>query len=102
MHSLVEFLLARMAEDRAVLKLLDERFAARWVVECDATARIVELIAVGVTDQGSLAGCDVLLRLARPYDHHPDFRADWRLASATGPDAVRTTANSSYLPPRSV
>ena len=79
MHPLVEFLLARIAEDRTALELLDERFGSRWVAECDSATRIVELIGVGVADSDGLAGCDVLLVLARPYREHPEFRLDWRL-----------------------
>jgi hypothetical protein len=79
MHPLVEFLLTRTAEDRATLQLLDQRFRTNWVAECDATRRIVELIALGVADSDSLEGCDVLLLLARPYREHSDFRPEWRL-----------------------
>lgn len=78
MHPLVEFLLARIAEDRAALGLLDDRFGARWVAECDATTRIVELIGVGLSEGDSLEGCEVLCLLARPYSQHPEFRPEWR------------------------
>jgi hypothetical protein len=78
-HPLVEFLLTRLAEDRAALQLLDQRFRTTWVAECDARRRIVEMIGLGLAEADSLAGCDVLLLLARPYSEHPDFRPDWRL-----------------------
>jgi hypothetical protein len=85
-HHLVEFLLARIAEDRAALGLFDRQFheSDRWVAECEARRAIVELVASGVEGidgvEGCdrLEGCDVLLLLAQPYVDHPDFCEAWR------------------------
>ncbi|MFN2517824.1 MAG: DUF6221 family protein [Jatrophihabitantaceae bacterium] len=81
MHPLVEFLLARTAEDRDALQMFDARFpfGDRWVLECDLKRRVIELIAAGLDDVDDLAGCDVLLALAVPYADHPDYRSDWLL-----------------------
>jgi hypothetical protein len=80
-HPLVEFLLARVAEDRDALQMFDACFPLedRWVGECDAKRRIVELIAQGLDDVDDLAGCDVLIALALPHAAHPDCRPDWQL-----------------------
>jgi hypothetical protein len=80
-HPLGEFLLVRIAEDRAALKFFDDRFGFgdRWVAECDTRRRIVELVALGAADVDSLEGCEVLLRLAAPHTDHPDYRESWRL-----------------------
>jgi hypothetical protein len=80
-HELVAFLRARAAEDRAALTFFDDRFGAgdRWVAECDAKWRIIELIAEGVDDPGSMEGCEVLLVLGMPYARHRDYRAEWQL-----------------------
>lgn len=80
MHALVDFLLSRIAEDQATLQSLDDRFGTRCVADCTSTRRIVELIGVGMAENATLAGDDVLLRLARVYSRHPDFRRDWRQA----------------------
>jgi hypothetical protein len=79
-HPLVGFLLARLAEDRAALLIVDRQFPGsdRWVADCDAKRAIVELIAPGVEGVDGLAGCDVLIRMAQPYGDHPDFREAWR------------------------
>lgn len=80
MHALVEFLLARIAEDRAMLQRLDGQFGTQCVSDCDATRRIVEVIGLGLGDSDSLANHGVMLLLARPYDRHTDFQPDWRSA----------------------
>lgn len=80
-HPLVEFLLARVAEDRDALQMFDARFpfGDRWVAECDVKRRVVELIAGGLDDVDDLAGCSVLIALAVPHAGHPDCRSDWQL-----------------------
>jgi hypothetical protein len=79
MERLVDFLLARIAEDRAALQLVDAQFPGsdRWVAECDSRRRIVELVAPQPAGNESLAGCDVLLLMAQPYGEHRDFRKEW-------------------------
>jgi hypothetical protein len=86
MLALIEFLLARIAEDQAVLTVLGDRFGLgdRWVTECEARRRIVELIAAGADDIDSRERWEVLQILAQPYVDHPDLRAAWQLRRDDG------------------
>lgn len=104
MSALVEFLLARIAEDEAVLNDAAARYSPtpgtelgiflgdwgddeRWIVdyppgralaECVAKRRIVELHDDQTGGGWSAATDQVLRLLALPYADHPDFREEWR------------------------
>lgn len=99
---IVEFLLARLAEDEADAKQLITSFpsltaaihgprqaeavpkleigAARVLLATQAKRRIVERLApVNQTDDGCLCrDCLTLRDLAFPYVGHPQFRDEWR------------------------
>lgn len=80
MSHLVDFLLSRIAEDRAALEFADNPFASRdrWVAECDTKRRIIALVAPRAEVHESMEGSGVLLLLAQPYADHPDYRETWR------------------------
>ena len=91
--TLVEFLLARIAEDEAVAKRgpypepslrlenveTDESMfiaidPARVLAECEAKRRIVE-----VYQQGEVWPVLTLRAIAHPYRDHPDYDPEWAL-----------------------
>jgi hypothetical protein len=94
---IAEFLLARIAEDEALVEKARERnlpfwgdqLTARYVdrfsparvlTECEAKRRIVELCNVDELVLGSSpwwTRWPVLQALALPYSDHPDYRAEW-------------------------
>jgi hypothetical protein len=100
--TLVEFLLARIAEDEegarrasaveggdfaiAALPLplmegIRPGFPTRVLAECEAKRRIVDLYREVETDRGNdaMSRLDRVLRaLALPYVAHPDYRVEWR------------------------
>ena len=95
---LVEFLLARLAEDERIPKMLEARgwldddpggpyeqgadgpyvevSARRVLAEVEAKRRIVERFVRGDTDD--LWGPEIGALLALPYADHPDYRQEWR------------------------
>lgn len=98
---LVEFLLARIAEDEAMSQAAvrwsegasqwsdagepDWQHIARWdparvLVECDAKRRIVELHPEHGWShcEGESLPCPTLRLLALPYAEHPDYREEWK------------------------
>ncbi len=98
--TLVEFLLARIAEDEMVAKEVpgpsDEKGLSWWgeyghlsvsparvLAEVDAKVRITEECRGWLADRGddygarALAGMTLRL-LALPYTDHPDYREEWR------------------------
>jgi hypothetical protein len=89
--TLANFLLARIAEDEALLgdgpysslRLAAQENAERWRAECEAKRRIVELAwhHFGEDDYAwgmEHAKGEVLKLLAVPYADHPDYRDEWR------------------------
>jgi len=88
---LVEFLLARIAEDEAYASYVLEQqrdrtvWAPPWTVlaparqlaECEAKRRIVATIQRWL-DTGYPTLDHVLFALALPYADHPDYRDEWR------------------------
>jgi hypothetical protein len=102
-NDLAEFLLARIAEDRAEVPAdrahedygtgfnLDsvtvDVSCARWLTECDAKRRIVERASHDSAAEwhsgytcGAADGYDDILRLlALPYADHSNYREDWRV-----------------------
>lgn len=99
--TLAEFLLERIAEDKAnllrlvdPLEFVDDSCTNRWVdrvrAECEAKKRIIETYTytydtrawiddeVGDPDMNDVMGPlrDVMRALALPYASHPDFRED--------------------------
>lgn len=87
MSSIVEFLLARLAEDEKrgqscrYWSECDEGYGCpahmstgRWVDEVEAKRRVVSLM----NDTGWLGRHDVLKALALPYAAHEDYREEWR------------------------
>lgn len=105
--TLVEFLLARIAEDEEVARVCAEMFPPPWeVAECEAKRRVVELHHPDrhlenwywmdrkcaecrkpwhkympgklPTDIGPEKGCPTLRLLALPYVDHPDYDEAWR------------------------
>ena len=99
MSALVEFLLARIAEDEAVARYTldnhppfrhaiedgylreDYHDPARVLAECEAKRRIVEIHQdwpVLIQTEPTLEPADPE-DLAQPYADHPDFDPAWRL-----------------------
>jgi hypothetical protein len=105
--SLVDFLLARIAEDEAKIQHMTreaERVATapifrnyppdwllgvdifvspdRWRAECAAKRHVLNLHPEAVSDEkraGAAWAYDEVLRLlALPYSSHPDYRDEWR------------------------
>ncbi len=80
--TIVEFLLARIAEEENVARLAAARPEAamnitRWhptrvLAECAGKREIIELHGSLTYGNGDPAGDDVLGALALPYSHHPD------------------------------
>jgi hypothetical protein len=83
--SLIEFVLARIAEDEEIVRLkgITGRRVERGQLECEAKRRIVELHRA--KDNGFCTHCNwkwpcVTLRLlALPYADHPDYQPEWRV-----------------------
>jgi hypothetical protein len=95
--TLTEFLTARIAEDelqtQGMAEDIGQWMGDRWVAECEAKRRIVELhmaheerVAFALSadlspdhaDQRRKATHEVLRALALPYADHPDYRDEWR------------------------
>jgi len=84
--SIVEFLLARIAEDEEVAQARHD--PARVLAECEAKRRIVGLHErrpdwpdcqeCGDRDYQKPWPCSTLRLLALPYSDHPDYRPEWR------------------------
>lgn len=90
--NLVEFLLARIAEDEAAADTTHYQYCgvnddmgptkcdcgipARLLAECDAKRRIIA-IAAEVIDLADVM-LDVLKALALPYADHANYRVEWR------------------------
>lgn len=112
MTTITEFLLARIAEDEAfantpydfdaaidphdtaVIAGRSAELKARWIAECKAKRRIVELSASWSSQAERVEGHDaaaimvksqaitgetVIRALAQPYADHPDFESGWAL-----------------------
>ncbi len=96
MNHLIQFLLARIAEDEgdaaieAVLRSDDPYWAsgeasvwerrmtpARVLVECEAKRGIVADVASGYGPGSDVVPMPLAL-LALPYADHPDYRDEWR------------------------
>jgi hypothetical protein len=99
--TLTEFLLARIAEDEARVRVegihpggpdglgsvLTDWEERRWLAECEAKRRIVSRCDMvlrgreeGMFDEGRATDArDNLRALALPYVDHPDFREEWRV-----------------------
>ena len=87
--TLVEFLLARIAEDEH-FGTHDRHLSKRWAAECDAKRRIVDRYQVAALrlerGQGDRAvegiraneSRSALKLLALPYSDHPDYDEAWR------------------------
>lgn len=86
MSDLVDFLLARIAEDEADVRdgrvgIISLTLAARVLAECDSKRRIVEHAAQVHRFGDAVARQivdNVLSLLALPYVAHPDYDEDWR------------------------
>ena len=101
--TLTEFLRARIAEDETndttLIGVARKDWAARWLAECDAKRRIVDLHVereyecsrcdTGYWDENDDGAevygarpeaypCETLRTLALPYADHPDYRDEWR------------------------
>src|SRR5690554_4080618 len=97
--TLVEFLLARIAEDGLIRRRILDRagfakvvsrgeveyvdpHAERLLAECEAKRRIVEFLTTAVEEQDSAdvisAYDDAVRALALPYADHPDYDEAWR------------------------
>ena len=99
MSDLVEFLLARVAEEERLARRVQQRTRheppatiggigdvglvgypyRRVLAECEAKRRIVEWWMAG--RDGDESGYDthrLLTALALPYADHPDYRQEWR------------------------
>lgn len=88
--TLTDFLLARIAEDEAVV-LADRRNRERWALECEAKRLIVAehvpstshrwcfVCTVDAPPPNNPAPypCNTLRHLARPYADHHDYREEW-------------------------
>ncbi len=102
--TLVEFLLARIAESEEIARAVEETSKRRgtyhpasapvayddWgdvlvaprflLAECDAKRRIVQRYSVpDPHDEPGCCDCDMLRILALPYVGHPDYQEEWRL-----------------------
>ncbi len=88
--TLVEFLLARIAEDEK-FAVMDWPAGRAWsgsglppdptriVTECEAKRRIVQRYSVpDPHDEPGCRDCDMLRLLALPHADHPDYREEWR------------------------
>jgi hypothetical protein len=89
---LIEFLLARIADDEAaaqgIAEDVGEWMGDRWRAECDAKRRIVERLVAGIPDEDVMDGYEMdgweqarnatLPLLALPYADHPDYDEAWR------------------------
>jgi Family of unknown function (DUF6221) len=107
--TLVDFLLARIAEDEAAAY---GDIALRVVADCEAMRRVVELHQPFHYGGGSRGGavccwtcgrgfpfpCPTLGVLASPYADHPDFRGEWR--TLTPPQVVIPRARNGRRAPR--
>lgn len=95
MNTLVEFLLARIAEDEEWARYEAEGWGgrpsdgSRILAECDAKRRIVERLGSYLSSdsnaepEGAWELLDdhawaTLYDLALPYSSHPDYREEWR------------------------
>ena len=90
MRELIKFLLARIAEDKAVASNVavlrydpvrhlpaHQAITARVLADCESKRRIVE--QVSKVEWGGYAVRDFILeQLALPYAAHPDYRQEWR------------------------
>lgn len=96
---LADFLLARIAEDKAVAQAAGRHWhgihiesatsaqnehvrrhaPARVLADCEARQRIVEQFSLTRTMTGSAFVTPLLRLLALPYADHPDHRAEWRV-----------------------
>jgi len=90
--SLVEFLLARIAEDEEEIissAVWDDARQRRDLAECESKRRIIELhqlehsrtsVHCGECDEGHQYPswpCTTLRLLALPYADHPAYRSEW-------------------------
>lgn len=74
-QSLTEFLLARIAEDEAAAHRMFR--PARFLAECEAKRRIVELGPCRCSEHGDSAWLAAMRALAAVYADHPEWRGSW-------------------------
>lgn len=87
---LMEFLLARIAEDERdwtanphawdeIQYMLTGLTQERMFAECEAKRRIIALhTPCDDWSYGDASTCPELIALAQPYADHPDFRQEWK------------------------
>lgn len=88
MTTLTDFLLARIAEDERIGRILQrsslgEDRQIRLLADCEAKRRIVQWCGPRSHDAPGTAASTttarfVLASLALPYADHPDFQEEWR------------------------